>query len=379
MALDTTRADLARYRENLQEEVDGAFLYRVVAEAEQSLELRQVYERLAATEERHAAFWRERLLEAGEPDRSPRPSRRARVLGWLGRRFGPTLVVPTLSDDERRRRTVYDAQPEASGTGMPVDERSHARVLGAITSAGVDGSAVARLEGRHRTVGGNALRAAVLGANDGLVSNLALVMGVTGAVSGATLGEESIVLAGLAGLLAGAFSMAMGEWISVQSSREASARQLRVEELELEQFPEEEAEELRLIYMAKGLPEDLAAIVAGRLLEDAGTALDVMAREELGIDPDDLGGSPGQAAWVSFVLFAIGAFVPVLPFLLADGGVAVAGSIVGSGVGLFVLGAATTLFTGLGPVVAGARQTGFGLASAAATYGVGLLLGVTVT
>jgi vacuolar iron transporter family protein len=370
--------DEARYRRNWQDEIDGAYLYRAVADSEESPQLAEVYRRLATTEERHAAFWQERLRAAGAPTAPPHPTHRARVLGWLARRVGPSWVVPTLTDDERRARTMYDDQPETAGTGMSADERSHARVLRAISSPGMEGGALARLEGRHRSIGGNALRAAVLGANDGLVSNLALVMGVAGAASGAALGEQSIVLAGLAGLLAGAFSMALGEWISVQSSRESAIRQVQIEQDELEQFPEEEAEELRLIYMAKGLPEDEARRVADRLLADTDTGLEVMAREELGVDPEDLGGSPWQAALASFVLFALGAVIPVAPFLLLDDVAAVVTSIVASGAGLFALGAATTLFSGLGTWTAGARQTAFGLVAAAITYGAGLLLGVTV-
>lgn len=371
--------DVARYRENLQEEVDGAFLYRVVADIEESPQLSEVYRRLAQAEERHAAFWQDRLRAVHSDTDSPRVSRRARILGWLARRFGPAMVLSTLAADEQRGQTMYDDQPETADTSMRADERSHARLLRTMSSVGLEGGALARFEGRHRSIGGNALRAAVLGANDGLVSNLALVMGVAGAVSGAALAEESILLAGLAGLLAGAFSMAMGEWISVQSSRESATRQLRIEEAELQQFPEEEAEELRLIYMAKGLPDDEARRVAERLLADSSTALDVMAYEELGVSPDELGGSPWQAAGASFVLFAVGAIVPVAPFLVLNDFAAVVVSVAASGVGLFALGAAITLFTGLGAVTAGLRQALFGLGAAGLTYGVGLLLGVSVT
>lgn len=370
--------DAVRYRENWQDEVDGAHLYRTVAAVEESPQLAEVYRRLAETEERHADFWRERLRDVGARADAPQPTRRARALAWLARRFGAAIVLPTLTADEDRGQTMYDDQPETSGTGMSSDERSHVRVLRRISSPGLGGADLARLEGRHRSIGGNALRAAVLGANDGLVSNLALVMGVAGAASGGALGESSIVLAGLAGLLAGSFSMAMGEWISVQSSRESVTRQLRVEQAELEQFPDEEAEELRLIYMAKGLPEDEARQIAGRLLADDETALDVMAREELGVDPEDLGGSPWQAGGASFVLFAIGAIIPVAPFLFLGDLAAVIVSVAASAAGLFLLGVATTLFTGLRSRTAGLRQAVFGLGAAGITYAVGLLLGVTV-
>lgn len=376
--MDTT--DRGRYLANLQDEIDGAFLYRIVAAAESSPELAEVYRRLAEVEERHAAFWRDRLAENGSATSGQEslPSRRARLLGWLARRFGPSLVLPVLASDEQRARGMYDDQPETAGTGMRGDERSHARVLRTIQGGGVDGAGLARLEGRHRSIGSNALRAAILGANDGLVSNLSLVMGVAGAVASAELGPETIVLSGMAGLVAGAFSMAMGEWISVQGSRESVSRQLQIESDELEAFPEEEAEELRLIYQAKGLPAEQAKAVADRLLADPTTALDVMAREELGIDPDELGGSPWQAAITSFVLFALGAIIPVIPFLVSSGVPAIVTSVIASAVGLFALGAAITLFTGRGVLFAGTRQTAIGLGAAIVTYGVGTLLGVSV-
>jgi len=185
---------------------------------------------------------------------------------------------------------------------MRGDERSHARLLRELsTQGGREGGALARLEGRHRTIGGNALRAAVLGANDGLVSNLSLVRGV----AGASLSSRSILVTGIAGLLAGSGSMAMGEWISVRSARELFERQIGEEREELEEVPDEEREELALIYQAKGLTSQQAGRLAARLVADRETALDTLAREELGIDPGELGGSPLQATGASFLLFCV--------------------------------------------------------------------------
>ena len=203
---------------------------------------------------------------------------------------------------------MYDIQPEASDD-LRRDERDYARLLAEIdatSSGGIAGEALARVEGRHRGLGGNALRAAVLGANDGLVSNLSLVMGV----AGAELARGTILVTGLAGLLAGALSMAMGEWISVQSSRELYAHQIDVERFEIATMPEAETKELALIYEAKGLPRPEAQALAKRIMSDADTALDAMAREELGIDPDELGGSAVVAAVASFVPFTAGAAIP---------------------------------------------------------------------
>jgi VIT1/CCC1 family predicted Fe2+/Mn2+ transporter len=210
----------------------------------------------------------------------------------------------------------------------------------------------------------------VLGANDGLTSNLALVMGV----AGASPGHATVVLAGVAGLLAGAFSMALGEWISVTSSREAAEAQLAAEAEEIERAPEEEQEELALIYQAKGLPEAQATALAASIMADRSAALATLAREELGLVPEELG-SPWTAALASFVLFAIGAVLPVLPFFVASGGAAVAASAVLAGLGLFALGAAITLLTGRSAWYAGARQLVLGLVVAAITFGIGSLVG----
>src|SRR5690349_20269081 len=229
--------DVARYRDNRQDEINSAALYRTLAALEPQQQLSQIYERLATVEERHARFWERHLRAAGEAVPPPQPSWRARVLIWLARRLGPQWVLPTIAASERVDRHIYDRQPEAQNTTLPVDERSHARLLRAIVGkTGMEGTALARFEGRHRAIGGNALRAAVLGANDGLVSNLSLVMGV----AGAELSPHVIVVTGMAGLLAGACSMAIGEWISVQSSRELNERQIDLEAEELRRFPEEE-------------------------------------------------------------------------------------------------------------------------------------------
>ena len=218
------------------------------------------------------------------------------------------------------------------------------------------------------------LRAAVLGANDGLVSNLSLVMGMAGAAASG----KTILLTGLAGLVAGACSMAMGEWISVNSARELAQRQIAIESAELAAAPEEEQEELALIYQAKGIPAEQARALAQRLLSTKGGALDTLVREELGINPEELGGSAWSAAAWSFALFAAGALFPVAPFLFARDRLAILGSVVLSGLALLAIGAGTSLFTGRSVAFSGARQILIGFAAAAVTYGVGSLVGVTL-
>ncbi|MCL1593064.1 MAG: VIT1/CCC1 transporter family protein [Actinomycetia bacterium] len=371
------RADIERYRQNLQDEVDGAAMYRALADIEEEPALVELYERLAATEERHGGLWKEKLVEAGEDPGEVAVSRRARMLIWLSAKMGTGVLVSTIARDERSGQFMYDDQPETEGTSLRADERSHARIMATLAEdnpTSMTGPVLARLEGRHSAVGGNALRAAVLGANDGLVSNLALVMGIAGATNDRT----AVLLAGLAGLLAGAISMALGEWISVQSSRELNKRQIATERSEIEEFPEEEAEELTLIYMAKGIPADQAAELAASVMADTERALDTMAREELGIDPDDLGGSAWEAAITSFFLFSMGAILPVLPFFFTSGATAIAISMLLSGIGLFALGAAISLMTGRNVWFSGFRQMSFGLVAAVITFGIGSLLGVAV-
>jgi len=368
-----TRNEVQAWRAILADEIDGEALYGALAEMAERPEVAEVYRRLAATESRHAKLWRDKLEAAGARPPAPRPSRRTRILIALARRFGPQLVLPTLIERERADAARY-AGRAASGPGG--DERSHSRVLAALAASGrgASGESLARLEGRHKGVGGNALRAAVLGANDGLVSNLALVMGV----AGAEMSGNAILVTGLAGLLAGAGSMALGEWLSVQSSRELHQHQLELERAELEANPEEEAEELALIYQARGVEAATAREMAERLVRDPAAALDALAREELGVDPEELGGSAWVAASTSFVLFAIGAIVPVLPFMLSSGTRAVAVSLAISGVALFAIGAAITLMTGRSALRSGMRQLVFGLAAAGLTWGIGRLIGVSL-
>src|SRR6266436_1634784 len=261
------RDEIPRYLENWQDEVDSAAEYRAMAAAEADPRLAKVYSNLAAMEEAHIAFWEDRLRKAGGSVPSRRPSWRSRVLGAIARRFGPELVLPTIAAKEAVDQNAYLTQPETAGTRMPAHERWHAKVLEQLVTSqprGLQGTFLGRLEGRHRSVGGNALRAAVLGANDGLCSNLSLVMGV----AGASIDSHGILVTGLAGLLAGACSMALGEWVSVSTTRESYQRQIQTEADELAEDPQSEGEELQLIYEAKGLSGAEAKRVVGQILQD---------------------------------------------------------------------------------------------------------------
>jgi VIT1/CCC1 family predicted Fe2+/Mn2+ transporter len=369
--------DISRYLANLQKEIDGAFLYAALADSEKQSKISELYRRLASSEEKHAKAWEKRLKDAGIKFPSHKPSGRARILGVLAKRFGPQFVLPTITSNEQADSRAYDNQPEAETNGMSADEKSHARLLTMVgtSKSGLSGGTLAQMEGRHKASGGNALRAAVLGANDGLVSILSLVMGV----AGANLNSHNVFIAGMAGLLAGAGSMALGEWLSVQSSRELYSHQIKIEKEELESNPIEEQEELALIYQAKGLSEPRARELSAAIMAtDKNSILDTLAREELGIDPQELGGSAYVAAFTSFFLFSLGALFPLLPFAFLSGNIAVYMSMAVSAFALFLVGAAITLMTGRNIFYSGFRQVIIGLTAAIITFGIGKLIGISV-
>ena len=374
----TSSQEKSRYRENWQKEIDGTALYETLAEIEPKPALADVYRRLATNELKHAQVWEKRLTDIGARIPARRPSWRALIMSFLAKRFGPQFVLPTIAGNERADSLAYENQPEAQTDmgRMSADEKSHARLMGALSGRknGMGGSEVAQLEGRHHATGGNALRAAVLGANDGLVSVLSLTMGA----AGANLPGHGVLITGIAGLLAGASSMALGEWLSVQSSRELYQNQIKIEAEEIEHTPLEEQEELALIYQSKGLPEDRARELAAHMMGDKANILDTLSREELGIDPEELGGSPWVAAITSFFLFSAGAIIPLFPFIFSHGLTAILSSLILGALALFLTGAAITLLTGKSVWVSGFRQVLIGLIAAGLVFGVGKLIGVSI-
>ena len=369
------KGEVATYRRFLKDEENAVLLYTALADAEKDERLSRVFRMLAQTEGHHAAEWRKRLEEAGESPGTHRADLKTRLLLLVARRLGTAAVLPSVLAMESAGTDGY--QGVASAAGMAADERSHGKVLRAMRAAatgGIEGGTLAQAEGRHRGAGGNALRAAVLGANDGLVSNLSLVMGV----AGAGLAARSIVITGFAGLLGGAISMALGEWLSVQSSRELFTHQIDIERAEIAASPEEEAEELALIYQARGISETRARELASDILSNGEAAVETLAREELGIDPKELGGSAWVASISSFFMFAAGAVIPVIAFLFLSGLTAVITSVCFAVVGLFTVGAVTSLSTSRSLLFSAARMVVFGVAAALVTFGVGHLFGVAI-
>jgi VIT1/CCC1 family predicted Fe2+/Mn2+ transporter len=386
-----TTPDIDRSLENLRIEYDAIALYDALATIEKNDRRAAAFRTIAGNERRHAAFWADRLRASGAdvPAASP-PRPRVRLIIGLARLFGTHFVsdmVKALEGDEESGYTEQgggaDTAPEhAEGIeGIVADEREHAAIWRRLDAERAEAAgrgpvaAIAVGEEWHRAGRSGTLRAVIFGVSDGLVSNLALVVGVAGAT---TDDSTFIVTAGIAGLLAGAFSMAAGEYISMQSQRELYERQIALERAELEAMPEEEEAELAALYRAKGFTSDEAATIARRLLAEPERALDTLVREELGLDPDELG-SPWGAAAGSFVAFGLGALVPVLPYLVASGPGAFAASVIVSLLALFAVGAGVSLLTGRGVLFSGLRQVAIGAAAAGVTYAVGSLIGVAVT
>ncbi|MFN8525224.1 MAG: VIT1/CCC1 transporter family protein [Chloroflexota bacterium] len=376
--------EVERWRAHLAAERDAIGLYQGLVRAEKVPARAAIWQQLVETEERHAERWAEKLRAAGEPVNDTwTPSWRSRALGMLARVVGTSAVAPIVTALERGDAAMYAEHADAQD--LLEDEQRLERVVAAMGRGGAptirDGepeSAAEDIAGRERwhRIGGNssnALRAAVFGVNDGLVSNLSLVMGV----AGADPGNNFILLAGVAGLMAGAFSMAAGEYVSIRSQVEMFERQIDLERDELEENPEEEAQELSLIYQAKGVPKADADRLSAAIMKDKDAALDTLAREELGLDPTELG-SPWSAAISSFAAFAIGAIVPVLPYALLTGSLAFGVSVLLSALALFGVGAAVSLITGRTVLYSGARMVFIGALAAAVTYGVGHLIGVSV-
>jgi len=363
-------------KHHVQTEVDASFLYFTLRKVIEDKTLAGIYLEMSGIEESHAR----KMYLKWHPDESeivlPPPSQKARMLIMLAKVFGWNVVVSSLMTTEQRIAKSDVETRKARGEPVTGKEFNHVRILTNLTSSGegIKGGILAKLEGRHKSVGGNALRAAVLGANDGLVTNMSLIMGVAGAAAN----DKAIIIAGFAGLLAGALSMALGEWLSVQSSRELNQRQVDIEIAELENSPEEEQVELSLMYQSKGVEKFKAEEMARQVFSNKETAVDTLVREELGLDTEELGGSAWEAAFTSFFLFAFGAFIPLLPFLFLKGFYPV---LVSLGLGvltLFGTGAAITFYTGKNIWHSGLRQVIFGLLAAAITFGIGKLIGVTI-
>ena len=394
---------------SLRLERDAIFLYDALARIDKDDERAEAFRTMAATERRHAGIWEERLRAEGVPVPPPtRPHIRVRFIVAAARAFGTRAVADMVTALEGKEEAFYASQVGVSAEtdetvaaiaaeeaanaaawkqlGPPPAKPSHservrARALEngstrdgvAVAMAATSPADIVRSEKWHRAGQSGTLRATIFGVSDGLVSNTALVMGVAGADPNPSV----ILLTGIAGLLAGAFSMAAGEWVSMQSQRELFERQIELERAELEAMPEEEEAELAAAYRSKGFTAEEADRIAHRVFQDPAVALNTIVREELGLDPGQLG-SPWGAAVGSFLAFTIGAIIPVVPYVFLSGAAAFVLSLGASLVAMFVVGVAVSLLTGRNPLFSGMRQVLLGGAAAGVTFLVGRLIGVSV-
>jgi VIT1/CCC1 family predicted Fe2+/Mn2+ transporter len=391
--------DIDQSTANLKLERDAIALYDALSRIEKDPRRAGASRTLPRNARRPAEIWAAKLRDLGAPiPKAAGPRLRVRTIVLLARLFGTHAVRDMVQALEGDEEDLYTAQSSPEVESIAADEREHAEIwkrLGIEATPRETGAAAVVAEGRarrgvrrhdhaadeiasserwHRAGRSGTLRAVIFGVSDGLVSNLSLVMGVAGASQGQ---GNFVLLAGIAGLMAGAFSMAAGEYISMQSQRELFERQIELERAELEAMPEEEQAELASVYRAKGFTQSEAAAIAERMFHDPQRALDALVREELGLDPDELGSAWG-AAFGSFVAFAVGAAIPVAPYLFGSGMVAFVGSIGLSLAALFAVGAGVSLLTGRSLLFSGARQVLIGSAAAAVTYVVGRAIGVAV-
>ena len=374
--------DPRRFLRYLDAERNASLLYRALAESTDG-DQREALLELADVEDKHAQHWVDKLTAYGV-EIPPAPTvlnaddeqlvRRARSLGLVS-------VLDNLEQNEGADAGMYDDEPEALPT-MPSDEREHADVFRALKGGEPERfphreRSTKGAEPWHRTDKSGSVRAAVFGVSDGLVSNTALVMGFAGASLAGAIENSVVLFAGLAGLLAGAFSMAAGEYVSMASQRDLFKREIDLERQELLEKPEEERLELELIYRAKGLPREQARAVADQIMKNPEIALDTLAREELGLDPNELG-SAWKAAVSSFFSFAIGASVVVVPYALFSGMTAFVLAVVLALVSLIVVGGLVGYQSGRGVAFSAGRQVLWGVGAAAVTYLVGSVVGVNV-
>jgi VIT1/CCC1 family predicted Fe2+/Mn2+ transporter len=335
------------------EEKRSAYLYRALAKIETHPPHQKMFLDLSGLAEKQSLIWENKLNEAGVAVPGDyKPEMRVKVVIWLVKRFGAKSLRIALAALKVRGMSVYEVMP-VTHHPMPMS----------IEDVGKGHSGISK---------GNNIRAAVFGINDGLISNASLIVGI----AGAHVGNQFILLSGVSGLLAGALSMAAGEYVSVRSQREMLEYQLALEKSELELYPEEEAAELSLIYQARGIPKDQAEEIANLLVKDPEKALETLAREELGINPNDMV-SPMGACLSSFVAFAVGALVPLMPYIISPKTANLSTTIGMTGVALFVVGSILSIFTQRSALWSGLRMLLIGGAAGSVTYLIGSLFSFT--
>lgn len=360
--------DLDVFHHHWQDEADAAYLYRLLSAAEQDAKKSDLYRRLAEVEDRHVQIWASLLREHGRDPGAFRPSARTRLLAGLGKMFGPGFLLPMLLAEEGRevkgyldmhRRTARGAPGATESLTLARESAEHASTLNRIS--GKSG------EPWHRTESGGFLRNVVYGFNDGLTANFGLVAGVIGASS--QTAHHTVIVAGVAGLIADALSMGSSGYLAAKSEQEVYANEIAMERDEIALMPEVERDELALIYEAKGMNAESARALATEVMADPERMLDEQVQEELGIGEPHM--SPLREGWVTGIATAVGAFIPVFPFLIWSGMTAVVVSFAIAMASHWIVGAARSVFTGRSVFRSGLDMFVIGLGVAVAGYFVG--------
>jgi vacuolar iron transporter family protein len=361
---------------SIQTEVDASYLYEQIAASEENIHIKTIFSELSDIEKNHALSMLKSMQKKWISISIPNPSIRAKILNTIGKYFWYDYVIWTLVDIEKSIATEDKKTKLKMQNPLSWNEDNHVKILENLLKHKdvVSGEKLGKVEWKHKSIWGNALRAAVLWANDGLVSNMSLVMWV----AWATTWGQWVLLAGLAGLLAWALSMALWEWISVKSSQELYERQMDLEMDEIEHNPEWETRELTLIYMAKWIEKQEAKKIAEEVMKDKEKAHEILVKEELWFTADELQGNAWEAAIASFFLFCVGAIIPVFPFFFWSGWKIIILSLWASTIWLFLIGSAITLFTWKSIWYSWLRQVIFWLAAAAITYSIWTILWVSI-
>ena len=371
----STAPDLHSFEHHWQDEADAAYLYRLLADAEADAKKKDLFRRLAAVEDRHVEIWANLLREHGHTVRQFRPSARTRLLAALGRLLGPGFLLPMLLAEEGREVKAYLDMHRTTARGAA--GRSEALTLA--RESAEHATALSEMSGRkgepwHRIESGGFLRNVVYGFNDGLTANFGLVAGVIGA--SATQAHHTVIVAGVAGLIADALSMGSSGYLAAKSEQEVYANEIAMERDEIALMPEVERDELALIYEAKGMSAESAHALATEVMANPQRMLEEQVQEELGIGEPHM--SPLREGWVTGAATAVGAFIPVFAFLIWSGSTAVVVAFVLSMLSHFLVGGARSVFTGRGVFRSGLDMFVVGLGVAVVGYFVGEWISRTI-
>jgi VIT1/CCC1 family predicted Fe2+/Mn2+ transporter/rubrerythrin len=360
--------DLDAFEHHRQDEADAAFLYRILAEAERDEKKSSLYLKLAEVEDRHTVIWEQLLRQHGRAVEPHRPTARTRLLAALGKSLGPGFLLPMLLAEEGREVKGYLAMHRLTTSGvagknealtLARESAHHAETLNEIS--GKTG------EPWHRTGSGGFLRNLVYGFNDGLTANFGLVAGVIGAT--ASTQHHTVIVAGVAGLIADALSMGSSGYLAAKSEAEVYAHEIAMERDEIALMPEVERDELALIYEAKGIEAETARRLATQVMADPEKMLAEQVQEELGIGDPHM--SPLREGWVTGAATAVGALIPVFPFFFWQGSVAIITAFVTAMLSHWLVGAARSVFTGRSVFRSGLDMFVVGLGVAVVGYFVG--------